>query len=204
MADHGWALVAGWAASPVVGLPLIDWLAIAMVLAGLIGGALSGLLRSFSTLLWLLAALWLGSHLASQFVSWMPNSVQPYDLGATLVAFGLIAASVMLLPLVARIIGGAAGKKKTGAEAKHKAFGAVVGLVCALLVFVWMAPFMHRYNVFARHWILGHAPPMAASIADGATWLFPEAHRIALRKTLRKEQEWGFTDRGAEGAAQSK
>jgi uncharacterized membrane protein required for colicin V production len=206
MGDHGWALVTGWAAplGGAAGLPFIDWLALCVVLAGIVGGAMSGLLRSVGTLLWLLAALWLGCHLAATFVSWMPNTAQRGDPGAILTAFGLIAAAVMVLPVVARIIGGAAGKKKDRAQAKHKAFGAVVGLVSALLVLVWMAPYMHRYVVFARGWPVAKAPRMASAIADSTPYLFPDAHRLALARTINPEKEWVISGQGATTDGSSK
>ncbi len=165
-------------------LPIFDWLAVLVLLAGLAFGALSGLARTFGMLLWLLAALWLGAQLAAQFVEWMPNSAKADDPAAVLTAYGLIAAVVLLLPVVARIIGGAAGKKKQGAEVRHKAFGAVTGLLVATLVLTWTAPWVHRFDVLARGWPNGHAPRAALQVADHATYLFPAAHREALRMTI--------------------
>ena len=177
-------LVAPLTGTPLGSVPLIDWIALAALLAGLACGAMSGLARSFGMLLWLLAALWLGTHLAAQFVSWMPNSAKANDPAAVLTAFGLIAAVVVLLPILARIIGGAGGKKKEGGEAKHKASGALVGLLAGTLLFCWAAPFAYRYEFLAKGWKDGRAPRAASAIADNVTYLFPEAHREALRNTL--------------------
>ncbi len=58
-------------------LPVADWIAIAVVLTGLVLGTLAGLARSFGMLLWLLAALWLARQLAGTVVGWLPNSAAP-------------------------------------------------------------------------------------------------------------------------------
>ena len=166
-------------------LPLLDWIVIAVLLAGLVGGALAGLARSFGMLLWMVAALWLGHHLSGHVVDWMPNTADPADPVATAnlrqLAFGVIAALVLLIPVLARVVGGAAGKKKEGEAAQHKPFGALVGLVVATLFVTLALPFADRLGPLQESYTRANAPDMAAEFADNLTYLFPPAHRQALR-----------------------
>jgi len=165
-------------------LPLPDWIAIAILLAGLLAGAVSGLARSFALLLWMVAALWLGHHLSDRVVQWLPNSVDPEDpvalAGARLAAFGAIAALVLLVPLATRLLGGAAGKKKAGESAQHKPFGALVGLAVAVLFVTLTLPWLLRIEPLRESWGRAATPELAASVAGHLTYLYPPAHRQAL------------------------
>ena len=166
-------------------LPLLDWIVIAVLAAGLAGGALAGLARSFGMLLWMVAALWLGHHLSGQVVEWLPNTADPADPVATAnarqLAFGTIAALVLLVPVLARLVGGAAGKKKEGEAAQHKPFGALVGLVVATLFVTLALPYIGRIGSAQATYARAHSPDVAADVADNLTYLFPPAHRQALR-----------------------
>jgi uncharacterized membrane protein required for colicin V production len=165
-------------------LPLLDWLSLLACLAGAFLGAAAGLPRAFGLLLWTLAALWLGHHLSAHVVDWMPNAVDPADpssrAAVQLPAFLIIACIVLLLPLAGRILGGASGKKRAGDKGKHKAFGAVTGLVVAVLLATLVMPFVR--SVAWLGWSRAAAPACAEVVAENAAWLFPAAHREALRE----------------------
>ncbi|HZL99126.1 MAG TPA: CvpA family protein, partial [Planctomycetota bacterium] len=115
-------------------LAAIDWVAIGLCLAGALLGMRTGLGRSFALLLWLLAALWLGTQLSGRIVGWMPNTAEPNDPHAQRVTYAVIAGVVLLVPVIGRLLGGAAGKKKQDkSPPTHKPFGALVGLFNAVL-----------------------------------------------------------------------
>ena len=126
-----------------LGLPAVDIVVIAACLLGLLAGALAGLGRSFSLLLWLLVALFLGHHLSERVASWLPNSVEPGDERAVLVTFAVLAGVVMAVPVISRVFGGVSGKKKEDAPPRtHKPFGALVGLLVAVLSVTVVLPFL--------------------------------------------------------------
>ncbi len=162
-------------------LPIVDWFAIAAVLIGLTAGALAGLARAFSMLLWMLAALWLANHLSAQVVSWLPNSAEPGDPTLRLTAFGVITALVLTLPVLGRVLGGAGGKKKATGEPQHKPFGALIGLFIACLFVTLMLPFVRELPYLGEHWDEARAPALAGGLADNMTYLYPIEHRETLR-----------------------
>jgi uncharacterized membrane protein required for colicin V production len=162
-------------------LPIVDWLAIALVVAGVALGAVAGLARAFGALLWVVAALWLAHHLSGRVVSWMPNSAEPDDPAALRAAFGVLAAIVLLVPVLVRVLGGSGGKKKAGAEPQHKPFGAVVGLVVAALLLVLLLPFVRGLPFVGDGYAQAVAPAVAGEVAEHATYLYPDAHREAVR-----------------------
>jgi len=164
-------------------LPLLDWLSLLACLAGAFLGAAAGLPRAFGLLLWTLAALWLGHHLSAHVVDWMPNAVDPANpssrAAVQLPAFLIIACIVLLLPLAGRILGGASGKKR-GDKGQHKPFGALTGLVVAVLLVTLAMPFARRVPWIGEGWERAVAPSCASVVAENALWLFPKAHREAL------------------------
>ena len=157
-------------------LPLLDWLALLVCVAGAVLGALAGLPRSFGLLLWVVAALWLGHHLSARVVDWMPNSVDPADPASRAslqrVAFVAIAAIVLALPVAGRLIGGASGKKRAGNKGQHKPFGALTGLAVAVLLLTLLLPFARAVPL---GWERAVSPTCASVIADDVAWLFPAA-----------------------------
>jgi uncharacterized membrane protein required for colicin V production len=173
--------------SLILGLPAVDVLVVAACIMGSLIGALSGLGRAFSLLLWLLVALFLGHHLSEQVASWLPNSVEPGDEQAVLLTYVILAAVVMAVPVVGRIFGGVTGKKKKdGAPRTHKPFGALVGLLVAVLTITALLPFLDRMPVVGVGFGTGHGPAWAADFADHMPYLSPPAHRDALRATRAK------------------
>jgi len=170
---------------PPLLLPPIDWLVLLLLAAGTLLGSAAGLSRSFALLLWTLAALWLGDHLSARVVDWMPNAIDPADPGSRdrvqLAACALIALLVLALPVAGRIVGGAAGRKKSDAAGTHKTFGALTGLVVTVLLLTLFLPFARHRRWVGDDWTLAHAPRAAAGVAGGAAWLYPEAQRAALR-----------------------
>jgi hypothetical protein len=170
----------------VLSLPLVDWLAIAVCAAGLFVGAMSGLGRSFGILLWLLAAIWLAHHLSGVVVGWLPNTTDPSDPNARLTAFGSIAGFILSLPLLGRILAGPSGKKKERLPDRgvQKPSGALVGLLTAVLFLTLALPFVARLTVMGGDFGRAYAPRRASSVAEHMTFLYPDAHRAALRASL--------------------
>jgi len=176
----------GLAETVVLSLPLVDWLAIAICVAGLFVGAMSGLGRSFGILLWLLAAIWLASHLSGVVVGWLPNSTGPNDPNARLIAFGSIAGFILSLPVLARMLTGPNGKKKDKLPDRgvQKPSGALVGLLTAVLFLTLALPFVYRLRVMGDDFGRAYAPRKAASVAEHMSFLYPDAHRDALRNSV--------------------
>lgn len=173
----------GLAETVVLSLPLVDWLAIAICIAGLLVGGMSGLGRSFGILLWLLAAIWLASHLSGVVVGWLQNTSDP---NAQLMAFGGIAGFILSLPILARILTGPSGKKKERLPDRgvQKPSGALVGLLTAVLFLTLALPFVYRFQFMGSDFAQAYAPRKASSVADHMTFLYPDAHRDALRDSL--------------------
>jgi uncharacterized membrane protein required for colicin V production len=168
-----------------LGLAMVDIVVIAACLLGILAGALAGLGRAFSLLLWLLVALFLGHHLSERVASWLPNTVEPGDQRAVLVTYAVIAAVVMAVPIINRIFGGVTGKKKAdGPERTHKPFGALVGLLVAVLTVTVVLPFLEQAPLVGGGFAAGHTPAYAASFADHMAYLYPPAHRDALHAAL--------------------
>ena len=169
-------------------LPVADWIAIGLCLAGVLLGLRSGLGRAFALLLWLLAALWLGTHLSARIVTWMPNTTTPDDPQARRVAFAVVAGVVLLVPLLGRLLGGAAGKKKEDkAPPTHKPFGALVGLFNAVLFVTLVLPFLISVPVLAKDAEHAHSPRWAADFAGHMSYLFPAVHQEALASAGQKK-----------------
>src|SRR5262245_48014267 len=155
-------------------LPPIDWLALLLCAAGALLGSAASLARSFRLLLWTLAALWLGDHLSARIVDWMPNALDPTDPSSRdrvqVGAFALIALLVLALPVAGRILGGAAGKKRTDPDATHKPFGALLGLIVTVLLVALLLPLAQRVPFLREDWAHARAPVAAATIAEHASW----------------------------------
>src|SRR5262245_32828399 len=115
--------------TPPLLLPPIDWLVLLLLAGGTLLGSAAGPARSFGLLLWTLAALSLADHLSARIVDWAPNALDPADPASRdrvqLGAFALVALLVLALPVAGRILGGAAGKKRTEGVGTHKPFGAL-------------------------------------------------------------------------------
>ncbi len=171
--------------SPDLLPPLLDWLALLLCLGGAALGALAGLPRAFALLLWTLAALWLGNHLSASVVDWMPNSFDPADPAARaavqLAAFPIIAGLVLALPLAGRLLGGASGRKKASGKGQHRAFGGLVGLVVAVLLVTLGLPLVPSLPLLGDGWDRARSPAWASAVAEHTAWLYPAAHREALR-----------------------
>ena len=162
-------------------LPIVDWIAIGLLLGGVLLGLRSGLGRAFAFLLWLLAALWLGTHLSAQIVSWLPNTTSPDDPHAQRIAYGVVAGVVLLVPVFGRLLGGAAGKKKADkGPPTHKPFGALVGLFNAILLLVLLLPFLLGLDTLRQGAERARSPRWGAAFARQMAYLYPAVHRDAL------------------------
>jgi uncharacterized membrane protein required for colicin V production len=181
-------------------LPLVDWIAIGLCLAGVLLGLRTGLGRSFALMLWLLAALWLGTNLSATIVGWMPNTSPPNDPHAQLITFGIVAGVVLFVPVLGRLLGGAAGKKKKDkAPPTHKPFGALVGLFNAVLFLTLLLPFLTHLDAVAKDLDRATAPRWAADFAGHMTYLYPAVHHAALLGATGAAPAVGAA--GAAGAA---
>ncbi|MCB9899579.1 MAG: CvpA family protein [Planctomycetes bacterium] len=162
-------------------LPLADLLTLAVLLAGAAWGIVRGLGRSFGSLLWTLLGLWLASVLAPILLGWMPNT-DGVERPSTLVdTYGVLAALVLVLPLVARLLGGTGGGKKRAEDAgSHRAFGALTGFGSACLLVTLALPFAWRLDTLAARSAGARAPRAAAHVADALALLYPDAFREAL------------------------
>jgi len=157
----------------------IDVIALVLLVMGVIMGVLRGLGPVFGMLLWLMISLWLGKVLTPVIIDWMPNS--PAEGSAKLTTFGLVAGVLLVLPSLARLLGGAGGKKKAEPAPQYKPFGVLVGIACAIVFFTLLTPFAYRVPFVSKTFNQGHGPTMALEVAESATWLFPPDFRSALK-----------------------
>jgi len=159
----------------------IDIIFLVLAVMGIIMGVMRGLGPVFGMLLWLLVSLWLAQQLTPTILEWMPNS--PSDANSQLSAFGFISGVLLILPALARLLGGAGGKKKSEPDATHRPFGVLVGLVCAVLLFTLLTPFVLRIDWVSDSYGKGRTPEVAVQAAETASWFFPEPHRAALEQS---------------------
>lgn len=165
-----------WAAS----IPLADLLALAGLLACVAWGLLRGLGRAFGGLLWTLLALGLGAFLAPMILAWMPNTTGTDDPRTLMDTYGVLTGLILVLPLVARLLGG--GDKASTAPVGHRALGAVAGVAtCALLVTLAL-PFAWRLEALAVRSAEARAPGPASVVAETLSALFPAAFRDELAR----------------------
>ncbi|MDG2148728.1 MAG: CvpA family protein [Planctomycetota bacterium] len=175
------------------GVAAIDIIAVALMLMGVAMGLMRGLGPAFGMLLWLMVSLWLARTLTPTVLGWMPNS--PIDTSSQLSAFGLIAGLLLVLPALARLLGGAGGKKKEDPAAQHRGFGVLVGIACAGILFTLLAPYANRMQWVSSTFGRGAFPVMAEQVSDGASWFFPAAHREALKQAgVGSERQAGASD----------
>jgi uncharacterized membrane protein required for colicin V production len=162
-------------------LPLADLLAAAVLLAGIAAGLLRGLGRLFGSLLWTLLALWLGTLLAPILLGWMPNTAGAGDPRTLVDTFGVLSALVLVLPVVARVLGGSGtGGPREEAVRTHRVFGAVAGFAVACLLVTLALPFALRVDDLAARSLDARVPRLAAGLAGTLGPLFPEAFRAEL------------------------
>jgi uncharacterized membrane protein required for colicin V production len=168
-----------------LGMAMVDWVAIGLCLAGLLLGMRAGLGRSFALLLWLLAALWLGANLSAKIVGWLPNTATPEDPQAQRIAYVVVVGVVLLVPVLGRLLGGAAGKKKKDkGPPTHKPSGALVGLFNVVLLLTLLLPFLAKVELIGQDFAQGRAPRWASGFADQMAYLYPQVHRDALREAV--------------------
>jgi hypothetical protein len=158
----------------------IDFIAIALMIMGIVMGIMRGLGPAFGMLLWLMVSLWLARELTPTVLGWMPNS--PSDAGSQLSAFGFISGLLLVLPALARLLGGAGGKKKEDPAAQNRPFGVLVGIACAGILFTLLAPYANRVSWVSDTFGKGRFPVMAEEVSTRASWFFPAAHQNALKQ----------------------
>lgn len=165
-------------------LAVFDWIALAVVVLGLVFGLMRGLGSAFAALLWVVAALWLGSTLAPTVLGWMPNTADLDDGGALTSTWGTIAAVIVFLPLIGKLVGGSLGRKADDHLSHNRYMGGLVGLLLAVLVTTAAAVFVPRVGVTASGYSEAFAPEVARTVADQARFLYPEFVRDELRRQI--------------------
>ncbi len=161
-------------------VPLIDLLGAAFLLAGALGGMLRGLGPVFGRLLWAVMSLWLATTLSPVLLQWMPNTATSDAPASVLSTYGLMAALLLILPVLARLLGGSGGRKRTPPDARDKPFGALVGVSWAALVLVLMLPFGARLPVLDEGFPTAHLPRAGAQLAEWLPWFYPAEHHAAI------------------------
>ena len=167
-------------------LAIIDLIAMGLLAMGVIMGLMRGLGPAFGMFLWLLVALWLSTVLTPVILDWMPNSSG--DVTAQLTAYGVVASVLLLLPALARLLGGAGGKKKKDPEATYRPFGVLIGLLSAMLFFTLLAPYAYRVSFVSKNFGEGNFPSLAVYVSENVNWLFHDSHRSALTATVKTAQ----------------
>ena len=160
---------------------LIDLLALAWMLAGVLLGLTRGLAPLFSWLLWVLASLWLASVLAPVLVGWLPNTHGADGPQGRLLAYGSLAALSLGLPLLGRLLGNRRGQPRQAApKPSDRSLAVVAGLVCALLTLTLALPFVGNIPRLGRSYDRAIAADTGRRVSELLPWLFPVEHRAAL------------------------
>lgn len=161
-------------------LAVFDWIALALVVLGLVFGLMRGLGSAFAALLWTVAALWLGSSLAPTVLGWMPNTASADDARALTSTWGAIAAVIVALPLVGKAVGGSLGRKADDHLSHNRYMGGLVGLLIAVLVTTATSVFAPRVDATAAGFGGAFAPEVARTVSDQARFLYPDFFRDEL------------------------
>ena len=164
-------------------LAVIDWIAVGLLVAGYFYGLNRGLGPIFGTLLWLVAAMWIGNAAAPTLLEWMPNSQADQNhWHVQFMAYGAVTGTLLALPLLGKVLG--RGKKKESEDPHSKHFGSLVGVVCAALFFTLACPYAHRFELVAKSYQGANAPYMAAALAEHMSYIYPTAHIRAIHETM--------------------
>ena len=168
------------------GVPAIVLVSAGLLILGLLWGLLRGLAPLFGSLLWVLLALGLGTTLAPVVLAQMPNTPLDHEGAAALDAFGVLAGVVLLLPVLARLLGSGAGKRKPPKDraAAQRVFGAVTGLAVATLITTLVMPFALRLPTLADNDRQARAPTLAEGLAESLGLLYPAEVGASLRGEL--------------------
>ncbi len=165
-------------------LAVVDWISLALIILGLVFGLMRGLGTAFAALLWVVAALWLGSNLAPTVLGWMPNTAELDDSRALKTTWGVIAAVIVILPLIGKLVGGSLGRKADDHITHNRYMGGLVGLLLAILVTTAATIFAPRLEVTAGGFGSAFAPEVATTVSDQARFLYPEHFRDELRHEI--------------------
>jgi hypothetical protein len=162
-------------------LPVIDLLALAWLLLGVLLGLTRGLAPLFSWLLWVLASLWLAAALAPVVVGWLANTQGANGPHGRFLAYGSLAALALGLPALGRIIGSRRGHpRKSSPGARDKSLGVVAGVACALLTLTLSLPYVGSIDRIGRRMQDSVALSVGRSTQQLAPWLFAPPHRDAM------------------------
>ena len=117
-------------------LAVIDWIALALLIGGYFYGLNKGLGAIFGMMLWLIAAMWVGRVLAPSLLEWMPNTSEAAgNWHSQFLAYGGITGTLLVLPLMGKILTRRSQRKEKSAEPQSKHFGSLVGAAAAGLFF---------------------------------------------------------------------
>jgi hypothetical protein len=162
-------------------LPVIDLLALAWLLLGVLLGLTRGLAPLFSWLLWVLASLWLAAALAPVIVGWLANTQGANGPHGRYLAYGSLAATALGLPALGRLLGSRRGHpRKSSPGTRDKSLGVVAGVACALLTFTLALPYVGSIERLGRQMQGSAALATGRATQELLPWLFSPPHRDAM------------------------
>lgn len=167
---------------------LIDLLALAWLLLGVLAGMLRGLAPLFGALLWICGSLGLARALSPSLLSALANTEGTDEPGARLLAYGALAGTALLLPALGRLLG---KRELEGDEPRplprDKSLGVAAGLLCAVLLLVLALPYAGAIERVGATFPRSYAATLADGVAARLGWLFPPSHQSRL-DALRRSQ----------------
>jgi hypothetical protein len=167
-------------------LPVIDLLALAWLLLGVLLGLTRGLAPLFSWLLWVLASLWLAAALAPVIVGWLANTEGANGPQGRFFAYGSLAALSLGLPALGRLLGSRRGHpRKRSPGARDKSLGVVAGIACALLTLTLALPYVGSIERIGRRMQGSAALSTGRTTQQLVPWLFAPPHRDAMDRLAR-------------------
>lgn len=172
--------------------PVIDLLALAWLLLGVLAGLLRGLSRTFGALLWVLLSLWLSTTLAPVLLGLLANTEGTDRPEAHLLAYGCLIGLSLGVPLFGRLLGSRRGlPKRSIHDARDKGLGVVAGLLAALLTLSLMVPFVGQIEPLGQAYPTARSPRLVAQILQLLPWLYPSAFRVALAEQRSAADDMG-------------
>lgn len=164
-------------------LPVIDLLALAWLLCGVLAGWLRGVAPLFGALLWILVALWLAAQVSPVLLAWLVNTEGADGPAALHLAYGSLAAVTLGLPALGRAFGTRRGQPRRSPPAPgDKALGAVAGLLCGLLTLTLALPYVGAIDVIGAAYPRARSVGLAGEAQTLLPWLFPPPHREELAR----------------------
>ncbi len=170
-------------------LATVDWVALGLVGGGVLLGFTRGLGSTFSMLLWLVAAMWMGKAFTPKVIDWFPRIADTTDMGALLFTYGILVTAILVIALFVKLRKSSGKKGSSENKAENKQMGALVGILNGALLFTFLVPFAHDHASLSETWRAAKAPPLAVDLASRAPFLFPESFQEAIASTVQYSDE---------------